>query len=148
MQSSYLKKIRGSLFFTSDIRRRHRVLKQSGPANGVKSAKASALGISFPKLFLPAVLLALTACSSVWTHKHKSGAESALDERACAQNAQETVLIRLGTPRNQYGAPLGPSASNLNRGESPMELHKRSQTTTAYNTYFERCMRTKGYSKD
>lgn len=124
------------------------MLKQPGPANWVKGAVTSAGGNRLAKLVVPAVLVMLTACGSVWTHTHKSEAESEVDEQTCAHKAQETVLTGLGTSRNQYGAPLRPSESNLNRGESPMELHKRSQTTTAYNKYFENCMRTKGYSRD
>ncbi len=124
------------------------MLKQSGPANRVKHAVAGAPNLRAIGLIMTASLLALTACGTVWNHARKSSAETAADERACARSAQEVVLTRSGTPRTEYGAPTGPSSGSMNRGESPMELHERSQTTTAYNKQFESCMRTKGYSKD
>lgn len=124
------------------------MLKQSGPANRVKYASASLLSLRSTGLIITAAMLGLTACGTVWHHAHKFSAEAAADERTCARNAQETVLTRSGTPRTEYGAPTGPSSGSLNRGESPMELHERSQSTTAYNKQFESCMRSKGYSKD
>lgn len=124
------------------------MLKQSGPANRVKYAVTGVLSMRSAGLMMSAALLALAACGTVWHHAHKSSAEAAADERACARSAQEIVLTRSGTPRTEYGAATGPSSGSLNRGESPMELHERSQTTTAYNKQFESCMRTKGYSKD
>lgn len=122
--------------------------KQSGPANRVKCAIPRVGGTWIGRLFVPAILIALSACGTTWHHATKTGAVAATDERRCAQQAQEAVLIRSGIPRTEYGAHAPQSSGSLERGESPMELHQRSQTTNDYNKQFERCMRSKGYSKD
>ena len=124
------------------------MLKQSGPANRVKCAVAGRNSRRVSIAIVPAVFLALTACGSVWHHANKSALNAAADERACARYAEETVLVRTGTPRTEYSARSVQPPASLNRGESPMELHERSQTTMAYNREFESCMRAKGYSKD
>ena len=124
------------------------MLKQSGPANGVKCAVKSARGAWASRFLVPAVFVALSACGTTWQHARKSGLEAAADERTCARSAQEAVLIRSGIPRTEYGAHAPHSTGSLERGESPMELHQRSKTTTDYNEQFGRCMRSKGYAKN
>lgn len=124
------------------------MLKQSGPANGVKCAVLGMSSVRTSALIASIALIALSGCGTVWHHAHKSGADASADERTCARRAQEAVLIRSGIPRTEYGARPAQSSGSLERGETPMELHERSQTTTAYNKQFESCMRSKGYSKD
>ncbi|MEQ9447769.1 MAG: hypothetical protein RLN70_02560 [Rhodospirillaceae bacterium] len=121
--------------------------KQSGPAIGVKSemrfggfgARAAAAAVL--------VQLVLAACGTTWHHPNRSGARVEADERACAREAENTVLLRTNTPRTEYGRSSTPTGG-ATLGETPMELHDRSQTTTAYRREFESCMRGKGYSKD
>jgi hypothetical protein len=124
------------------------MLKQSGPANGVKCTVPGMSSVRASVLTMFVTLISLSACGTVWQHASKSGAVATADERTCARRAQEAVLIRAGIPRTEYGARPAQSSGSLERGESPMELHERSQTTTAYNKQFESCMRSKGYSKD
>ena len=123
------------------------MLKQSGPVNGVKPAVTSGGTACTSAIIMALALFALTACGSVWHNAHKSALDAASDERSCAREAEETVMTRAGTARTEYGARPAQSSASLNRGESPMELHERSQTTMAYNREFESCMKAKGYTR-
>ena len=122
--------------------------KESGSANGVKCAVGRARTNRLLSRLAPVMLMVLAACGTTWHHANRTDAEAAADHRTCAQQAQELVLVRAGVSRTDYRAYEPHSAGSLRRGETPMELHERSQTTTSYNDQFERCMRSKGYSKD
>jgi len=116
------------------------VAKQTGPGYAVKGGVKLALA--------GAVIVALSACAgTTWHHPHKVGQVASDDERACAQEAEETALQRSSKQRVEYGRPRPSSIPGLNRGETPMELLDRSTTEDTYRFEFESCMKSKGYTQ-
>ncbi len=94
------------------------------------------------------VLLAVAGCASSWHHPRKVGEEAAVDERECAQRAEENVLQRAGRQRADYRLGTPDPNPGMSRGETPMQMHDRRETQDSYDRDFENCMTSKGYTKD
>ncbi len=119
--------------------------KQTGRGCGVKGATAPTMG----RYMALATLLALiSGCASTWHSPGKSADEAALDDKLCAAEAEETALARAARQKVDYGRTPPGTPPGLNRGETPMQLQERTRTEDTYTREFERCMSTKGYSRE
>jgi hypothetical protein len=117
------------------------VAKQTGRRCAVKTARAIALIMSC------AAGLALAGCAGEqWYNPRKSAQEASADEATCNARAEDAALIRARKQRADYRMPAPATEPGLSRGETPMELVDRNDTTKDFTKQFENCMTSKGYT--